>query len=130
MKKKTYSECMYWVTGGAGYIGSVVVEELLQDKHHLVYHGCRVDQKGNAMRLRERGIYSLPNGRELVVIGNTPTGNVEMCGPQGFQCGEYLLDSRGRLLTDGKPTAWDINNLTDTGRTATELSHIFVANRE
>jgi hypothetical protein len=30
--------------GGAWYIGSVVVEEPLQDNHHLVYDGCRIDQ--------------------------------------------------------------------------------------
>jgi hypothetical protein len=82
------------------------------------------------MRLRERGIYCLPNGRELVVIGNTSSGHIEMRSPQGFQSSEYVLDSRGRLLTDGKPTAWDINQLTDTGRTATELSHTFEANRD
>jgi hypothetical protein len=82
------------------------------------------------MKLRERGIYCLPNGRELVVIRNTATGNIEMCSPQGFQRGEYVLDSRGRLLTYGKPTDWDINHLTDTGRTASELSYMFEADPE
>ncbi len=79
------------------------------------------------MRLRERGIYCLPNGRELVVIGNTATGNIEMCSPQGFQRGAYEVDSRGRLLNHGKATGWDINHLTDTGRTASELSYMFEA---
>lgn len=79
------------------------------------------------MRFRERGIYCLPNGRELVVIGNSSTGNIKMCSPQGIQRCEYELDNRGRLLSCGKPTAWDINHLTDTGRTASELSRTFEA---
>ena len=62
-----------------------------------------------------------------MVIGNTSTGNIEMGGTQGFQRGEYEMDSRGRLLTYGKLTAWDINHLTDTGRTASELSYMFEA---
>jgi len=79
------------------------------------------------MRLRERGIYCLPNGRELIVISNTQDGGITMRDSSPSVQSEYELDRGGRLLTYGKPTAWDINNLTDTGRTASELSHMFEA---
>jgi hypothetical protein len=74
------------------------------------------------IKLRERGIYSLPNGREMVAV-------------QGLQ-GEYFFYSidewehdgapmyesgdNGRLYSKGKLTAWDAADLRDTGRTAYE----------
>jgi hypothetical protein len=79
------------------------------------------------MRLRERGIYCLPNGRELIVVSNSQDGGIKMRDSSPSVRSEYELNNGGRLLTDGKPTAWDINNLTDTGRTASELSHMFEA---
>lgn len=77
------------------------------------------------MRLRERGIYCLPNGRELIVISNTHGGGITMRDSRSSEQSEYELDSGGRLLTFGKLTAWDINNLKDTGRTASEMSYMF-----
>ena len=79
------------------------------------------------MRLRERGIYCLPNGRELIVISNAQDGAIKMRDSRHSEQSEYELDGGGRILTYGKQTAWDINNLTDTGRTASELSHMFEA---
>jgi hypothetical protein len=81
------------------------------------------------MRLRERGIYRLPNGRELIVIG-IDDERIRMQGWQGSELTEYELDPDGRLLTHGKLTAWDINHLTDTGRMASELSYRFQAEPE
>jgi hypothetical protein len=74
------------------------------------------------MILRERGIYCLPNGRELVVLRNDDEGSVlydpVSCGR--FELGEFLVNQDGRLVYQGKLTAWDISNLNDTGRTAVD----------
>ena len=74
------------------------------------------------MCLRKRGIYCLPNGRELVVLGSSGQGITEfrLGGWGHFELSEYVLNEAGRLLAHGKLTAWDINDLTDTGRTAFE----------
>ena len=76
------------------------------------------------MKLRQRGIYCLPNGRELVVLGKFEnTHNQFKLGGWGqFEFTEYVINEVGRLLFQGRLTAWDINDLTDTGRTANEVS--------
>jgi hypothetical protein len=76
------------------------------------------------MVFRERGIYSLPNGRELVVLRNDEGGSV-LFGPvrcerldcERFEMGDLVVNEAGRLVHEGKLTAWDISNLSDTGRT-------------
>ena len=76
------------------------------------------------MILRERGIYCLPNGRELVVLRNDEAGSV-LFGPvscERFEMGEFVVNEAGRLVYQGKLTAWDISNLRDTGRTFVEVS--------
>ena len=83
----------------------------------------RVNEQGGAMILRERGIYCLPNGRELIVLRNDDEGCV-LYGPvscERFEMGEFLLNQDGRLVYQGKLTAWDISNLSDTGRTAVNI---------
>lgn len=74
------------------------------------------------MNLRDRGIYCLPNGRELVVLGRSGQGITEfrLGGWVHFELSEYVLNEAGRLMAHGKLTAWDIKDLTDTGRTALE----------
>lgn len=70
--------------------------------------------------LRERGIYSLPNGRELVVLRNDEQASV-LYGPvccEPSKMGEFLVNEAGRLVCQGKLTAWDISNLSDTGRSS------------
>ena len=64
------------------------------------------------MVFRERGIYCLPNGRELIVIRNDQEGSVLFS-----LMGEFVVNEAGRLVYEGKLTAWDISNLSDTGRT-------------
>ena len=62
---------------------------------------------------RVGGVYSLPNGRELIVLGKRENGRVLYrlsCGTSQYQVGD-----EGRLICDGKLTAWDISNLSDTG---------------
>ena len=74
------------------------------------------------MNLRERGIYCLPNGRELVVVGDSTNGRGQfrLAGWGRFELTEYLVNEAGRLLAHGNLTAWDINDLIDTGQTAYE----------
>lgn len=66
------------------------------------------------MELRIGGVYSLPNGRELIVLGKRQNGAVSYrlsCGAR-----QYEVTAEGRLVCDDKLTAWDTSNLSDTGR--------------
>jgi hypothetical protein len=76
------------------------------------------------MTLRERGIYRLPNGRELVVLRKHENGRqaYTLGGWERFELTEYEVNEVGRLICQGKLTAWDIDNLSDTGRTASEFA--------
>ena len=77
------------------------------------------------MNLRERGIYRLPNGRELVVLRKYENGKrvYTLSGWERFELTEYEVNDDGRLICQGKLTAWDVACLSDTGRTANEFSH-------
>lgn len=70
--------------------------------------------------LRERGIYVLPNGKELVVSGEGRSPGILFIlrGWDPFESAEYEVNEAGRLIAQGKLTAWDIQHLQDTGRTA------------
>jgi hypothetical protein len=72
------------------------------------------------MTLRERGIYVLPNGKELVVSGpgNAPGIRFRLRGWEHYEAAEYEVNDAGRLIAQGKLTAWDIQHLRDTGKTA------------
>jgi hypothetical protein len=78
------------------------------------------------MRLREGGIYCLPNGRELLVLRKNEDGarRIKLRGWERFEMSEYEVNDAGRLLSDGKLTAWDVGHLRDTGRTASELTDL------
>jgi hypothetical protein len=65
------------------------------------------------MDLRVGGVYSLPNGRELIVLGKRENGRVSY--RLSGSIGQYEINDEGRLICDGKLTAWDITNLSDTG---------------
>jgi hypothetical protein len=91
---------------------------------------------------RDRGIYRLPNGRELVAVlypGRTPVlYNLWARIPQDsagsrtehlargalangvlpFDQIHYELNDAGRLLFQGQLSAWSMEDLSDTGRTA------------
>jgi hypothetical protein len=70
--------------------------------------------------LRERGIYTLPDGREFVVhtafrgghILYTPSG-WEFFGPSTYNTG-----ADGIICSNSRTTHWNIRDLTDTGKTA------------
>lgn len=79
------------------------------------------------MSLRERGIYSLPNGRELVMLGTHENGRIlfRLGGWEYCELTEYEVNAAGRLMCQGKLTAWDIADLRDTGRTAGDFAQPF-----
>ena len=66
------------------------------------------------MELRVGGVYVLPNGRELIVLGRRENGQVSY--RLSCRTSQYEVSDEGRLICDGKLTAWDISNLKDTGR--------------
>ena len=66
------------------------------------------------MDLRVGGIYYLPNGRELIVLGRRENGRVSY--RLSCRTSNYEITDDGRLICDGKLTAWDVSNLSDTGR--------------
>ena len=66
------------------------------------------------MDLRMGGIYCLPNGRELIVLGRRENGRVLY--RLSCRTGNYEITDEGRLICDGNLTAWDVSNLSDTGR--------------
>lgn len=77
------------------------------------------------MSLREGGIYCLPNGRELLVLRKHQNGRrrLTLRGWERFEMSAYEVSESGRLLCEGKLTAWDVGSLRDTGRTAPEFTH-------
>ena len=66
------------------------------------------------MGLRVGGVYCLPNGRELIVLCKRQNGHVSY--RLSCRTGQYEITDEGRLICDGKLTAWDVSNLSDTGR--------------
>lgn len=82
------------------------------------------------MDLRDAAVYRLPNGRELVAYR---TGDKEtvLFNLSNSESRMYELNSDGRLLFDGQLTAWQIDDLIETGRVAaTELISIHVVSSE
>jgi hypothetical protein len=74
------------------------------------------------VKLRERGIYRLPNGREFVALqglhGEYFLYGIyewEHDGPPTYESGD-----NERLYSNGKLTAWDVKDLIDAGLTAHE----------
>ena len=66
------------------------------------------------MGLRVGGIYRLPNGRELILLCTRENGRVTY--RLSSRTGQYEINEDGRLICGGKLTAWDVSNLSDTGR--------------
>lgn len=85
------------------------------------------NEQGEGMKLRERGIYRLPNGRQLVVLRKHQNGKrtYRLGGWERFELTEYEVNEDGRLICQGRVTAWDVSSLRDTGQTAREFSHPF-----
>ena len=71
-------------------------------------------------QLRERGIYRLPDGDELVA-SVARGGGFALYNPQVWKrygVPDYEVDPRGRLTRMGESTRYTADDLEDTGRTA------------
>lgn len=69
-------------------------------------------------KLKERGIYTLPDGRELIA-GRISEHGCSLYSPQtwrSYGIAEYRIYPDGRLMSKGVPTRWRIEDLKDTGR--------------
>lgn len=69
------------------------------------------------MDFEEGAIYQLPNGRELVAH-LTGDKKVVLYNISASNRGTYELNPEGRLLFKGQLTAWEVNDLLETGRNA------------
>jgi hypothetical protein len=69
------------------------------------------------MNFKERAIYQLPNGRELVARV-THDDRVVLYTLSASVPGQYELNSEGRLVLHGELTAWETKDLYETGRMA------------
>ena len=84
------------------------------------------NESSNVMqRLRERGIYALPDGKEFVVHAVFRGGYV-FYTPEAWEFAghRYALESNvaGQIRLGGQPTDLRIEDLTDTTRTAQSRS--------
>ena len=71
-------------------------------------------------RLRELGVYSLPDGREFIVSTIYHDG-CSLYTPHAwetFGTAEYWVVKDGRLLHRGVSSIWAIQDLRDTGKSA------------
>jgi hypothetical protein len=72
------------------------------------------------MKLRNLGIYALPDGRELIA-DTLYTGSYSLYSTlswDSYCIADYLVNKDGQLLSKGKPTRWSIDELRYTGRKA------------
>jgi hypothetical protein len=72
------------------------------------------------MELRERGIYKLPDGDELVA-SIARGGSFVLYNPriwERYGVPDFEVDAQGRLTQMGESTRYRIEDLQDTGRTA------------
>ncbi len=74
-------------------------------------------------QLRERGVYRLPDGQEVIALRGLRSGYF-LYSPEAlnhYNLPEYEMDSAGKLLRGGEATGWSVNDLADTGRFLTEM---------
>lgn len=69
------------------------------------------------MNLKDGRIYQLPNGRELVACTTCDKGIV-LSGLSASEGRLYEVNSEGRLLLEGRLTAWHTDDLLETTRVA------------
>jgi hypothetical protein len=70
------------------------------------------------MLFKTGGIYLLPNGRELMASGDGSTFYAIAADSENAL--RYELNESGRLLFEGRLTAWSAQDLRDTQQTADE----------
>jgi hypothetical protein len=80
-----------------------------------------------AIKLRERGIYRLPDHREFIVCATADGAGYLLYKPETWQrygLAEYRMQANGRVLSHGLVINWCGEDLKDTGRTAPELQSL------
>ena len=72
------------------------------------------------MKLRNLGIYSLPDGREYVadVLYSDGYSLYPRTSWETTAHAEYRVGKDGRLIRRGQPTRWSVEQLRDTGQRA------------
>lgn len=76
------------------------------------------------IKLRERGIYSLPDHREFIVCASGDGVGYLLYSPatwRRYGLAEYRMQDNGRVLSRGMIVSWRAEDLRDTGRTASDL---------
>ena len=68
------------------------------------------------MLFKRGGIFVLPNGRELMASGDETI--FYAIADNGEDVVRYELSDGGRILCQGRLTAWGVEDLRDTHRTA------------
>ena len=72
------------------------------------------------LEIKERGLYALPDGRELVAARGGKYGFFKLYDPLVRSCEGpplYEADGRGFLTSLGRPTPWRVEDLKEVGRT-------------
>jgi hypothetical protein len=71
-------------------------------------------------KLRELGIYALPDGSEFIVstIYHDSCSLYTPHAWETFGTAEYWIDRDGRLLHRGAASVWELEDLKDTSKTA------------
>ena len=75
-----------------------------------------------AVELRARGIYALPIEEEVIAVADGRAGHL-FYAPADWELYPYApttyeVFASGQIHYKGQPTAWRIEDLSDTGRTA------------
>jgi len=70
--------------------------------------------------LRELGVYALPDGCEFIVstIYHDSCSLYTTHAWETFGTAKYWVDSDGHLLNHDAPSVWEVEDLKDTGKTA------------
>ncbi|HEY0005124.1 MAG TPA: hypothetical protein VGB17_09980 [Pyrinomonadaceae bacterium] len=80
--------------------------------------------EAQVIELREGGIYRLPDQREFVVCRAADDAGYlfyNLGTWRRYGLAEYRSQVNGRILSRGYVTRWRLEDLTDTGRTASNL---------
>lgn len=75
----------------------------------------------NTIEMRERRVYLLPDGREVIALKGGRFGFFKLYDPLAWKYlgpALYEADTEGRITSSGRPTPWRVNDLKDAGHAA------------
>ena len=77
-------------------------------------------------QLKERGVYRLPDGREVVALRGLQSGHFLYSSDalDHYKLPEYEVNEAGQLISGGEATGWSIHDLADTGRSFSETERV------